>query len=158
VFLSLKTTGEVKERARHLANPLAWTTLVLTVGFLTWTAVTSGSGQVVPGIVPILVLVLLGIVPWLMRHDQTGWAFIATGVTIALTVVNIFTTLYPNVMPSNLDPANSLTVFNASASPLTLKVMTIVAIIFTPIVLAYQGWTFWVFRKRVGREDFVQAG
>ncbi len=157
VFLSLKTTGEVREQARDLARPLAWTSLVLTLAFLIWTAIASGSGKVVPGIVPILALVLLGVVPWLVKQGHEGWAFASTGLTIALIVVNLFTALYPNVMPSSIDPANNLTVFNASASPLTLKVMTIVAIIFTPIVLLYQGWTYWVFRKRIGRDDLAAA-
>jgi cytochrome d ubiquinol oxidase subunit II len=157
VFLALKTTGELRDRARSLATPLAWATLVLALAFLAWTAIRAGTGQIVPGLAPIAVLVLLGVVPWFVKEGHEGWAFISTGVTIALIVVNIFTTLYPNVMPSSIDPANSLTVFNASASPLTLKVMTIVAIIFTPIVLLYQGWTYWVFRKRLGREDIAAA-
>lgn len=157
VFLSLKTNGEIRDRARDVARPLAWTSLVLTLGFLIWTAVASGIGKIVPGIVPILVLVLLGVVPWLLKQGFEGWAFVSTGLSIAMIVVNLFVALYPNVMPSSVDPANSLTVFNASASPLTLRVMSIVALIFTPIVLLYQGWTYWVFRKRIGRDEIAAA-
>lgn len=157
VFLSLKTNGEIRDRAHDVARPLAWTSLVLTLGFLIWTAVASGSGKIVPGIVPILVLVLLGVVPWLLKQGFEGWAFVSTGLSIAMIVVNLFVALYPNVMPSSVDPANSLTVFNASASPLTLRVMSIVALIFTPIVLLYQGWTYWVFRKRIGRDEIAAA-
>jgi len=157
VFLSLKTNGEIRDRASDVARPLAWTSLVLTLGFLIWTAVTVGSGQIVPGVIPILVLVLLGVVPWLLKQGFEGWAFVSTGLSITMVVVNLFVALYPNVMPSSIDPANSLTVFNASASPLTLKVMSIVALIFTPIVLLYQGWTYWVFRKRIGRDEIAAA-
>jgi len=155
LFLSLKTKGEVEERSRGLAVNLAWGALVLMLAFLVWTYVEHATGEVVPGIVPILVLAMLATVPWLARQKFVGWAFIFTGLTIVLTVVNMFTALYPNVMPSSTDPSYSLTVFNASASDLTLKVMTIVAIIFTPIVLVYQGWTYWVFKKRIGREDIT---
>jgi cytochrome d ubiquinol oxidase subunit II len=155
LFLSLKTKGEVEERARESARSLGWVALVLMLAFLIWTYAGHASGEVVPGIVPIAVLALLASVPWLVNRKFVGWAFLFTGLTIVLTVVNMFTALYPNVMPSSLDPSYSLTVFNASASHLTLKVMTIVAIIFTPIVLLYQGWTYWVFRKRIGREDLA---
>jgi cytochrome d ubiquinol oxidase subunit II len=155
IFLGLKTRGEVEERAREVARQIAWAALVFMLAFLVWTFIGRGSGEVVPGIVPIAVLALLASVPWLIRQKYIGWAFVFTGLTIVLTVANLFTTLYPDVMPSSLDAAYSLTVFNASASHMTLKVMTIVAIIFTPIVLLYQGWTYWVFRKRIGREDFA---
>ena len=144
-----------RERARSAARNLGRIALVLVLAFLIWTYVNHGSGEVVPGLVPIVVLALLGTVPWLVRQELSGWAFLFTGLTIVLMVVNMFTALYPNVMPSTLDASYSLTVFNASASHLTLKVMTIVAIIFTPIVLLYQGWTYWVFRKRIGREDLA---
>ncbi|MFZ0492926.1 MAG: cytochrome d ubiquinol oxidase subunit II [Acidimicrobiia bacterium] len=155
LFLSLKTQGDVEDRARGVARNLGWISLVFMIAFLVWTYVGHASGEVVPGVVPIVVLALVGTVPWLVGKKLVGWAFVFTGVTIALTVVNMFTALYPNVMPSSLNEAYSLTVFNASASHMTLKVMTIVAIIFTPIVLLYQGWTYWVFRKRIGREDLA---
>jgi cytochrome d ubiquinol oxidase subunit II len=70
-------------------------------------------------------------------------------VTIALAVVALFANLYPNVMPSTTDPAFSLTVTNASSTELTLQIMTVVAVIFTPIVLLYEGWSYWMFRQRV---------
>ena len=86
----------------------------------------------------------------LTRIGRDGWAFAATGVTVVAATVTLFLTLYPNVLPSTLDPMNSLTVTNAASSPYTLKVMTWVALAFTPVVLVYQGWTYWVFRKRIG--------
>jgi cytochrome d ubiquinol oxidase subunit II len=69
----------------------------------------------------------------------------------------LFAGLYPNVMPSSLDPSSSLNITNASSSEYTLKVMTIVAVIMTPIVLIYQGWTYWVFRKRISAKQIVNA-
>jgi len=87
------------------------------------------------------------------RTKREGWAFILTGLTIALAVLTLFMTLYPNVMPSSTSPLFNLTIENASSTPYTLKVMTWVAVVMTPIVLVYQSWTFWVFRRRIGAAD-----
>jgi cytochrome d ubiquinol oxidase subunit II len=92
-------------------------------------------------------------VGWFLRARRHGWAFIMNGLTIALTVISAFMGLYPRVMVSSLNPEWSLTIYNASSSPYTLTVMTIVALIFVPIVLVYQGWTYYVFRQRLGRES-----
>ena len=83
------------------------------------------------------------------RLKREGWAFIASSATIALAVASLFVALFPDVMPSSLDPAYSLTTTNAASTPYTLTIMTVVAVIFVPLVLVYQGWTYWVFRKRV---------
>ena len=82
-------------------------------------------------------------------RGREGWAFVGTFVTIAMAVATYFLLLFPDVMPSTLDPAWSLTTANASSTDYTLRIMTIVALVFTPIVLLYQGWTYWVFRKRI---------
>jgi cytochrome bd ubiquinol oxidase subunit II len=81
-----------------------------------------------------------------------GYAFAAMAGTILLGTSVIFFGLFPNVMPSSIDPSYSLTVYNASSSQLTLKIMSIVALFFVPIVLAYQGWSYYVFKKRVSRD------
>jgi cytochrome d ubiquinol oxidase subunit II len=86
---------------------------------------------------------------WFLRSGRHGWAFVTNGVGMALTVVSAFLGLYPRVMVSSLNPDWSLTIYNASSSPYTLKVMTIVALIMVPIVLIYQGWTYYVFRQRL---------
>ena len=86
---------------------------------------------------------------WFLRQGRSGWAFAMTALTIALTVVTTFRGLFPRVMVSSLNPDWSLTVTNASSTPYTLQVMTIVALIFVPIVLVYQGWNYWVFRARI---------
>jgi cytochrome d ubiquinol oxidase subunit II len=83
-------------------------------------------------------------------RGREGWAFAGTGTAIAFAVATLFLALFPHVMPSTLDAANGLTTTNAASSPYTLKIMTIVALTFTPLVMLYQGWTYWVFRRRIG--------
>ena len=84
-----------------------------------------------------------------MHRHRDGWAFLFSAGTIALAVAALFVGLFPNVMPSSIDAVYNLTVYNSSSQSYTLTVMTIVAVIMTPIVLIYQGWTYWVFRKRI---------
>jgi len=150
VFLALKTTGEVRERANATAARVGLVAVVLAAGFLVWTQVEHGSvASAVTAVVAAGALVgaLLA-----NRAGSEGWAFLAVAVTLATAVATLFLSLYPDVMPSSTDPAFSLTTENASSSAYTLKIMTWVAVAFTPVVLVYQGWTYWVFRKRIGVE------
>jgi cytochrome d ubiquinol oxidase subunit II len=150
-FLALKTSGSVRTAAHAMVGKVGLVTAVVAVVFLGWTLLDQGKPVtwVTAGLAAASLLAALG----MDRMQREGWAFILTGLTIALAVTTLFVTLYPDVMPSSTDPAYSLTVTNASSSPYTLKVMTWVAAIMTPIVLVYQSWTFWVFRKRIGVED-----
>ena len=91
---------------------------------------------------------------WLIFASRDGWAFTATAVTIAACILSIFVDLYPNVMVSSTNPAYNLTVHNTASNPYSLKAMTIVVVIFLPLVLLYQAWTYYVFRKRVSVSDF----
>ena len=148
IFLSLKTYGEVREAARKVAVRLGLVAAVVAVAALLWSQAFSGRVMVT------LPLVLIGAVAWLaallmVTKGRDGWAFILSSATIVLAVTALFVGMFPNVLPSSIDPAYSLTVMNASSQPYTLTVMTIVAVIMTPIVLIYQGWTYWVFRKRI---------
>ncbi len=150
-FLALKTKGPVRDKAHDLVGKVGSATAVAAVLFLGWTLL--DQGEVGTWITSILAAVsLLGALA-LDRMKREGWAFVLTGLTIALAVITLFMTLYPNVMPSSTDPAFNLTIANASSTPYTLKVMTWVALVMTPIVLVYQSWTFWVFRRRLGTED-----
>ena len=147
VFLALKTTGDIRQprrTARHRAVALA---AALAAGFLTWTLTIRNT----PVAIALVVAALLALAGALAaaRTRREGWAFTGTAATIALTVATIFTALYPAVLPSTADPAGTLTVTNAAATDYTLTIMTWVAAVFAPIVLAYQGWTYWVFRKRI---------
>ena len=150
-FLALKTNGTVRDRAHSMVGRSGLATAVVAVIFLGWTLI--DQGKPVTWVTSVLAAVALLAALGMDRGRREGWAFILTGVTIALAVTTLFLTLYPDVMPSSTDPAYSLTVTNASSSPYTLKVMTWVAVIMTPIVLVYQSWTFWVFRKRIGVDD-----
>ena len=92
---------------------------------------------------------------WLVYTRSEGWAFAATTVTMATCVLAIFVDLYPRVMVSSTSPAYSLTVYNTASGHYALAVMTVVVVIFLPFVLAYQTWTYYVFRRRVSRDDFL---
>ena len=147
VFLALKTDGPMRERAGLLAARIAPVAIVVAGGFLLWTGLAHHDAV---GWVLMLGAALTLVAGFLLaRVRREGWAFVATGATIVLAVFALFVTLFPNVMPSTLADANSLTVHNASSTPYTLTVMTWVAACFTPLVLLYQGWTYWVFRKRL---------
>ena len=147
LYLGLKTTDELRARANAVVLPLGLVAAVLAVVFLGWTAY----DKQVPGSIAasvVAAVALLGALGASLTKRELV-AFLLMGVTIAFAVVALFLNLYPNVMPSTTDPAFSLTIDNASSSDLTLQIMTVVALIFTPIVLIYQGVTYWMFRKRV---------
>jgi cytochrome d ubiquinol oxidase subunit II len=149
IFLKLKTTGAVRERARSLARPLGWVATVLVIGFVVWTRVVA-NGADVPGPVEILaVIAVIGAASLAVSEHNDGWAFMASAVAIAASVGSIFIDLYPNVMISSTNAAYNLTVNNSASGSYALKVMTIGAAIFFPLVLLYQGWSFHVFRARV---------
>ncbi|MGA5415057.1 cytochrome d ubiquinol oxidase subunit II [Streptomyces pseudogriseolus] len=153
VFTALKTVGEIRERARKLALKVGLVTAVLASVFLLWTQFESGDGA---GLVALGVAVAsLFVALAANQAGREGWSFTLSGVTIVATVAMFFLTLFPNVMPSTLNPEWSLTVTNASSSPYTLKIMTWLAVIATPLVLLYQGWTYWVFRKRIGTQHIA---
>ncbi|WP_238017118.1 cytochrome d ubiquinol oxidase subunit II [Dactylosporangium sp. AC04546] len=147
VFLALKTDGDVRVRAGRLAYRLGFPAVALAGGFLLWTQLTHDDawGWALSGAAAVA---LVGAVV-AARARREGWAFLATGATLVTAVAALFVTLFPDVMPTTLAGGDSLTVTNAASTPYTLKVMTGVAVCFTPIVLLYQSWTYWVFRKRL---------
>lgn len=155
-FLALKTEDAVRERAHRAGAILGPVATGLGAAFLLWTQLDTGAGWTwIPLVVAAVALVgSIGA----DRAGREGVAFVASGVAIAAAIVVLFGSLYPDVMPSTTDPAYSLTVDNASSTPYTLKVMTWVAVAMTPIVLAYQGWSYWVFRQRIGRRHIPAAG
>ncbi len=152
VFLAAKTEGMLRERARRQVAWLGPIAAACAVAFLTWTLVRLGSSAdqfgVALAVATVAAIALLGGL-FATAKGRDGWAFAGTGLAIVATTAALFLTLHPDVMPSTTDPAYSLTVANASSSHYTLTVMSWVALIFTPLVLLYQGWTYWVFRKRV---------
>ncbi|MFE4826146.1 cytochrome d ubiquinol oxidase subunit II [Streptomyces sp. NPDC056672] len=155
VFAALKTVGDIRVRARRLAVVLGVLTAVLALGFLLWTQADKGDGKSLVALGVAVVALVAAIVA--IAAGREGWSFALSGVTIVAVVAMLFLTLFPNVMPSSLDPAWNLTVTNASSTPYTLKIMTWCAGIATPVVLLYQGWTYWVFRKRIGTQHIADA-
>lgn len=155
VFLALKTAGTIRERANAIALKAGLVAAVAAVSFLVWT------NLMLPEIDSIVLLLsvavaLLWVAGLAMNFKgREGWAFIFSAGTIATFVSTLFFALYPRVMPSSLGSQFDLTITNASSTDYTLKVMTVVAVVMTPLVLLYQGWTYWVFRKRVSASQIV---
>ena len=146
-FLALKTEGEIRVRSNALAKKTGLITAVLAVVFLLWTMLDLTAKPIV--VIGSLVIV----VTWLAAlasnlKGREGWAFLFSAIATAFVVITLFGGLYPNVMP-NINGGGGLDIFNASSTPYTLKVMTIVAAVMTPLVLIYQAWSYWVFRKRI---------
>ncbi len=147
IFISLKTDGELRIKARFLAIRTGLVTAVLAVSYLLWTLIGLTHKSLV--IMGSLLIVITWIASLAFNFlGKEGWSFVFSSLTTALVVATLFEALYPNVLPSN-NGSLGLNIFNASSSHYTLKVMTIVAVFMTPIVLLYQGWTYWIFRKRI---------
>ncbi|GEP38191.1 cytochrome c oxidase assembly protein [Nocardioides psychrotolerans] len=147
VFISLKTDGRIREHARELAARIGVVAAVITVVFLGWTQISTGSIASAVAFTAAALALVGGLVAILGGRE--GWAFLGTFVAIGLGVAGLFLALFPDVMPTTLSDGVGLTTTNAAATAYTLKIMTIVAVIFTPLVLAYQAWTYWVFRRRI---------
>lgn len=155
IFLSLRTRTELQEKAFKAAERLWLPAVILVflyviVGYFT-TDVFVRLG-VDPGVAPLGAGAALLSVYWFVKRRHSIWAFAMTGTTILLSTLTIFLGLFPRVMISSLNPQWDLTVYNASSSPYTLTVMSWIAIGFVPIVLAYQGWNYWVFHRRLSAE------
>src|SRR5690242_10365986 len=147
MFVALKTDGEIRHRARRLAVRLGGATAVVAVVFLAAAQLITGTAVSALLFTVAAAALLAGLAAAVAGRE--GWAFTGTFVTIALAVAGLFVALFPDVMPSTLTPAWSLTTTNASATHYTLTVMTWVAAVFTPFVLGYQAWSYWVFRRRI---------
>ena len=159
-YLTLRTTGELCRRAAAAAGRLSIAAAVVGAGYLIWTvavAVDKNDKDVFPPVLPAVLAIaaLLGAVV-AVRLARSGWAFVLTaGRGRSSLVATIFTSLYPRVMVSSTDFAYSLTVDDTASAHYTLAVMSVVALIVTPVVLLYQGWTYYVFRARLGGDEPV---
>ncbi len=152
-FLALKTSGGLRARALALARRSAPVTALVVLAFALWTHAIAGKGLLINPVEIIAVLAVLA-GAWLVRADLEAWAFAATTLAMATAVLSIFSELYPKVMVSSTNSAYSLTIHNSAAGSYSLKVMTVVAAIFLPVVLAYTAWTYYVFRRRLSDKDF----
>ncbi len=155
IFLSLKTAGGIRERAHDLGLKIGVVAAVAAVAFLLWTNLMLPEFDA--GVAALSLGVALawvaGLAATYLRRE--GWSFIFSASAILLFVTDLFFALYPRVMPSSVSSQFDLTITNASSTDYTLKVMTVVAVVMTPLVLLYQGWTYWVFRKRVSSSQIV---
>ncbi|MFE3448334.1 cytochrome d ubiquinol oxidase subunit II [Nonomuraea sp. NPDC059194] len=151
IFLGLKTRGDIRVRANLLAGRVGIAATAAALAFLAWTQFMGGSAATVILAVAAAAAMIAALGAIYRRRE--GWAFSFSAAAIAATIITLFAVLYPNVMPSTLTPLGTLTVDNAAATPKTLGIMTWVAVIFLPLVLIYQGWTYWVFRRRISVDD-----
>ena len=154
-FLANKTTGELEARAKEQVRNL-WLLVVLMLAiFLVTSFIITDVRQrlsilnILPPVLAVLSILVAG---YFLRKGQFGRVFLMTCLTVTFIVLTIFAFLYPRVMVSSLNPNWSLTIQNAASSAPTLRLMTIVTLIFLPIVLLYQAWTYWIFRKRITAE------
>jgi cytochrome d ubiquinol oxidase subunit II len=148
-FLALKTSGEIHQRAVRVARRVVPAAAAAVLAFAVWTVVLADNG-VTASLAAVPAVLAVAAATWLVGRDRDGSAFVATAVTMAAVAVSIFLALYPRVMVSTLGSGTDLTVTNTASSSYTLRLMTIVAVIFVPVVLVYQGWTYYVFRRRIG--------
>lgn len=160
-FVALKTDGQVRTDARKLARTSGLLTIVVAAAFLGWTVVNAMGAQApaLPLVIVCAVVAAVLLIASVLANatDREGWAFAFGAGTVAFAVLTLWLALFPNVMPSSTDPAGTLTIENASSTDYTLTIMTWAAVVFLPLVLLYQGWTYWVFRKRVMRSRIEKA-
>jgi cytochrome d ubiquinol oxidase subunit II len=148
VFIALKTGQTVHEDAFRFARLLSLPVVVLAGGFGLWTQLAHGKAWTwLPLAVAVLALLTAVALMWARRRE--GWAFVSMVVVITAVVVLVFGAMYPNLLPSTLDPAWSVTIYNGSSTPYTLKIMSWASLTLLPLVMIYQGWTYWVFRRRI---------
>jgi cytochrome d ubiquinol oxidase subunit II len=149
VFLALKTDGQVRRRARATARAVAPAAAAALFAFLMWTQADHGSPATAVVAACAVGALVAGAV--LVARRWEGWAFVATAVAVAATTAVLFGALFPAVLPSLLDPAFDLTVAGAASAPYTLGILSWIGAAFLPLVVLYQSWSYWVFRRRVTR-------
>ncbi|MFQ6170789.1 cytochrome d ubiquinol oxidase subunit II [Oryzobacter sp. R7] len=154
-FLALKTTGDLRGDAQRLGTTLGAGAAVLAVALLAWLGLDQGTTWTWAASA-VAALSLVGALAANVAGRE-GWAFAGTAVTMAAAVTTYFLALFPDVMPSTLVGGLSLSIENASSSELTLQIMTVAAVVFTPVVLLYTAWTYWTFRKRLGTHHIPRA-
>ncbi|SDD34051.1 cytochrome d ubiquinol oxidase subunit II [Auraticoccus monumenti] len=162
LFTALKTVGPLRHRARALALRLGAVAGTSLTALVLWTSMAHSDTvlTLVTGGLSVAALSLGLLAAWLGRE---GWAFTGTSVAVAALVGTLYVTLFPNVVVSSLDPAWNLTIADASSTPYTLTIMTVVSVVALPVIIGYQAWTYWVFRKRLGThhmpdDELVAAG
>ena len=154
IYLNMRTGGDLPERARAVARWASPAAAAAGIAFVAWTALDVAGQDAVVIALAALTAGLLVIAATAELQRRPGWAFAYSAGAIAALFTMLFVDLFPQVMPSSTSAAFDLTIANTSSSPYTLTVMTVVAVVLVPVVVGYQAWTYWVFRKRVSPEDF----
>ncbi|ORW85211.1 cytochrome C oxidase assembly protein [Mycobacterium sp. IEC1808] len=151
VFVGLKTSGTIRDEAHRFAVWLSLPATGLVAAFGLWTQLAHGKGWTWL-VLGVAVIAQLAAVLLVWRRASEGWAFTSTALVVAAVVILLFGSLYPNLVPSTLNSQWSVTIYNASSTPYTLKIMTWVTAIMAPLTVVYQAWTYWVFRQRISSE------
>jgi cytochrome d ubiquinol oxidase subunit II len=151
VFIALKTSGAIRDDAFRFGRALSIPVIVIAGGFGVWTQLAYGKPWTWLAL-GVAVVALLGAVALVWQRTREGLAFASMVIVIAAVAVLIFGSMYPNLLPSTLNPEWSVTVENGSSTPYTLRIMTWASLALLPLVLSYQGWTYWVFRKRISAD------
>ncbi|MDO4820585.1 MAG: cytochrome d ubiquinol oxidase subunit II [Rothia sp. (in: high G+C Gram-positive bacteria)] len=154
-FIALKTDGEVRHRAGAALVKFSPLLVLPVVAWVVYMQVTTGNG--ISYALTVLAVLALAVAWFFASRKSEGKAFSGFAVFVTFGVLAIFLALYPNVLPSTLDEAYNLTIANASSSEYTLSVMSWVGLFGIPILLVYQSWTYWVFRKRLHVESIPDA-
>ncbi|MBE1546105.1 cytochrome d ubiquinol oxidase subunit II [Mycobacterium sp. OAS707] len=148
VFIALKTAGPVRDDAFRFARVLSLPAIVSAGGFGLWTQLAHGKPWTwLPLGVAVVALLIAVALMWARRRE--GLAFVSTVIVIAAVAVLVFGSMYPNLLPSTLNPQWSVTIYNGSSTAYTLKIMSWASLTLLPLVMIYQGWTYWVFRRRI---------
>src|SRR5262249_22491230 len=152
VFVALKTSGSIRDDAHRFAVWLSLPVTGLVAAFGLWTQLAHGKDWTWLVLAAAVVAQLAAVV-LVWRRASDGWAFACTALVVAAAVILLFGSLHPNLVPSTLDQPLNLTIYNASSTPYTLKIMTWVTGFFAPLTVVYQAWTYWVFRQRISAEQ-----
>jgi cytochrome d ubiquinol oxidase subunit II len=147
VFLALKTDGPVRHRARAAVRRIAWVAVPVVAAFLHRTQADHGAAWTAPVAALAVAALLAGVL--LAGRGREGWSFAATAGSVVALSVTVFESMFPDLLPSLTDPQGGLTVTGAASAPYTLTILSWVGAVFLPLVIAYQSWSYWVFRRRV---------
>jgi cytochrome bd ubiquinol oxidase subunit II len=148
VFVALKTEGPVRDDAFRFARVLSLPAVIFAGGFGLWTQLAHGKSWTWLALgVAVIALLTAVVLMWARRRE--GWAFLSTMIVVAAVAVLLFGSMYPNLLPSTLNPDWGVTIYNGSSTPYTLAIMSWATLTMLPIIIGYQAWTYWVFRRRI---------
>lgn len=159
MFITMKTNGQLRARAREQALKIYWVTGAVIVLFVVLTGIFTDAyanrGAIIIPMYAVAVLLYLALYK-MVKNKKEGFSFTLTGLILVLVTASFFIALFPNVMISTTDVANNITIYEAASGAYSLKVMTIVALTMVPIVLAYTIWSYYIFRKRVSHKEHLE--